>query len=555
MRDLHRFLALLFSACHLAYQVSSAASDSPRDADIAQSGYVGGDHSIDPEAASRFQHLWNITFKPDEKHYARPLVHTLSSSKQIIFTASTENIVRTIDASTGEILYERQVAPPWPMAEASCEMTSKNIGIIGTPVIYPEYDVAFFFVKSYIEDFRVPGGAAPPLNAVYYFYAVYLDGLGDVYKYPLFIDDVPADNDLRKIFLGGLVLQRPSLLAIGDVVYAGFGGLCDAFNYTGTVVAININTRWINRWVTQGGAGSAWTSDWTKWHGGGAGGIWQSGMGLASDGQDVYLSIDKGGISTDVNASSTPVSSKTHQDILSRSVLRINLNDSGVQMQDFFLPFDYQSNFGKGIGSGGVSVLDPSVFNSSTARIGITTSRNSKMYVLNLDDLGGYRTGVNGTDAVLQTIDLQGEVFGGIGSYPFEGGYVYVNPGNASLAAYYWNFPSSTPQLHSSASLFSIAGTSPATNPHRDGVGIPTVTSNNGEPGSGIVWVTDVDKGLLAYKAVPVDGALLQIGLPKVEGAVRFGRPVFGDGKVYVVDGKYRLVALGVGGNGTVAAR
>ncbi|KAJ4355941.1 uncharacterized protein N0V89_003966 [Didymosphaeria variabile] len=535
-------LALLL-LIYLAPPVLSAPSDSPRDADVAQSGYVGSDHNIGPDSVSRFQHLWNITFKPDEKVTLglQPNVDV-----QIVFTASTENVVRTIDAVTGEILFERQVAPPWPMAGANCDLISKNLGIMGTPVIHPEYDVAFFFVKSYIEDYRVPGGAAPPLNSVYYFYAVYIDGLGDVYKFPLFIDDVGADNDPRKIFLGGLVLQRPSLLAVGDVVYAGFGGLCDAFNYTGTLVAININTRKVNRWVTQGGPSSPWTSDWAKRHGGGAGGIWQAGMGLASDGQDVYFSIGNGG-SADTNASIVPIQGKCHQDILLESVVRVSLNDSGVQLVDFFRPFDYLSDAGQDIGSGGVSILDPAVFKTSTTtRMGVATSRNAKVYVQDLDDLGGYRASANGTDAVLQTIHLNGEIFGGIGSYPLEGGYIYVNPSNASLAAYRFN-PSA-----GKSPLFTLAGTSSASNPHCGGVGIVTVTSSNGEPGSGIVWVTDVERGLLAYRAVPVNGSLVELGLPTVEGAVKYGRPVFGDGRVYVVDGKERLVALGVGGNRTV---
>ncbi|KAL1605331.1 hypothetical protein SLS60_004879 [Paraconiothyrium brasiliense] len=527
----------------LAPLVISAPSDSPRDADVAQSGYVGSDHNIGPESVSRFQHLWNITFKADEKVILGPS----AQRKQIVFTASTENIVRTIDAVTGEILFERQVAQPWPMAGAHCDTISKNMGIMGTPVIYPEYDVAFFFVKSYIEDYRVTGGAAPSLNGVYYFYAVYLDGLGDVYKFPLFIDDVPADNDPRKIFLGGLVLQWPSLLAVGDVVYGGFGGLCDAFNYTGTLVAININTRTVNRWVTQGGPSSPWTSDWAKRHGGGAGGIWQSGMGLASDGQDVYFSIGVGG-GADTNLSTIPIQGGSHQDVLSESVVRVSLNDSGVQLVDFFRPFDYLLDAGQDIGSGGVSILDEAIFKtSSTARISVATSCNAKMYVQNLDDLGGYRTSANGTDAVLQTIHLNGEVFGGIGSYPLEGGYIYVKPCNGSLAAYRFN-PSA-----SKSSLFTLAGTSSAPDPHCSSVGIPTVTSRKGEPGSGIVWVTDVERGLLAYRAVPVNGSLVELGLPRVEGAVRSGRPVFGDGRVYVVDSKERLVALGVAGNGTVS--
>lgn len=67
MQSFRRVVIFLLSISFLASLVTSASSDAPRDADAAQSGYVGGDHNIGPETASRFQHLWNITFKPDEK--------------------------------------------------------------------------------------------------------------------------------------------------------------------------------------------------------------------------------------------------------------------------------------------------------------------------------------------------------------------------------------------------------------------------------------------------------------------------------------------------------
>lgn len=149
---------------------------------------------------------------------------------------------------------------------------------MGTPVIYREdgNEIAFFYVKSYIEDYREPGGAYPPLNSVYYLYGVYLDTLQDLYKYPMIIDGQPSDNDMRKTFLGGLVLQRPALLLLGDVLYAGFGGLCDAFNYTGSIVAVNLATQSTYTWTTQAGNASLYSDDWTAWHGGGAGGIWST---------------------------------------------------------------------------------------------------------------------------------------------------------------------------------------------------------------------------------------------------------------------------------------
>ena len=353
---------------------------------------------------------------------------------------------------------------------------------------------------------------------------------------------MPMDNDARKMFLGGLVEQRPSLLLLGEVLYAGFGGMCDAFNYTGSVVVVNLGTRAIYRWATQAGPTSLYTDDWTLRHGGGASGIWQAGMGLASDGKDVYFTIDSGGGSVGLNVSSAPVSGKTHLDILSESVTRIALDEEsgkGVQLVDWFRPFDYQAHQGQGIGSSGFAILDEAFSAPQAKRLGVATSKNSKMYLHDLDTLGGYRQGRNGSDGVLQTIHLDGEVYGGIGSYPLEGGYIYFNPGNAPLAAYKF-----TPSTNSSQ-LFTLAGKSSASNPHLVGVGIPTVTSNQGKPGSGIVWVTEPEKGLLAFKAVPENGTLVELKLPKVEGTNKYGRPAFGDGRVYVVDGQGRLIALG----------
>ncbi|KAF2639223.1 hypothetical protein P280DRAFT_454369 [Massarina eburnea CBS 473.64] len=540
-------LPLVVSVLAILAPFASAAapSDSPRDADPGQSGYIGGDHSIDPATVSQFKQLWNLTLHRLQ-HSARPLVHTLQSGKQVIFTASTENIIRSIDAKTGDVLAERQVAQPWAMSGASCETVSKNMGIMGTPVLYPEYDVAFFYAKSYIEDYRVPGGATAAMNGVYYLYAVYVETLLDVYKFPIIIDDYAADNDARKIFLGGLVAQRPALTLLNDVVYAGFGGLCDSFNYTGTVVAININTRWVNRWVTQAGPGSSYSEDWTLRHGGGAGGVAQYGMGIATDGQDVYFSVDSGGVGTDKNATGAPVAGHTHQDVLSDSAVRVKLTDDGVQFVDFFRPYDAKRNGSQELESGGFSMLDPTVFRTDTvAKLGVSIGGNAKLYIHDLDNLGGYRQGANGSDGVLQIITLDGGASGGVGSYPLEGGYMYVTTANGPLAAYEFT-PNST------TSLFTLAGKSSALSPHSDGVGIPTVTSKNGEPGTGTVWLTDPIRGLLAYQAVPVNGSLVEVHIGGVnttavtiQGAGKYSRPVFGDGRVYIVDGAGRLVALG----------
>ena len=90
-----------------------------------------------------------------------------STNKQIVFLASTNNIIRTLDAETGEVLKRRKIGEPFPMAEAFCStqiseyvswfhyphwwlIIHRNLGIMGTPTIDPETDTAYFYAKSYI---------------------------------------------------------------------------------------------------------------------------------------------------------------------------------------------------------------------------------------------------------------------------------------------------------------------------------------------------------------------------------------------------------------------
>lgn len=46
-------------------------------------------------------------------------------------------------------------------------------------------------------------------------------------------------TDADRYFIGGTVLQRPSLAMVNGVVIGGFGGHCDLFNYTGMAVAVS----------------------------------------------------------------------------------------------------------------------------------------------------------------------------------------------------------------------------------------------------------------------------------------------------------------------------
>lgn len=114
-------------------------------------------------------------------------------------------------------------------------------------------------------------------------------------------------------------------------------------------------------------------------------------------------------------------------------------------------------------------------------RIAVVVGKNAKVYVLNADNLGGYMQGPGGTDNIIQTIVSSNSVFGGSGSYPLEGGYFYFTPIGDSTYAYKFG----TDQ--NGVPFFTQAGKTPVVSAGRTGVGQPTITTYQGQPGTAIV--------------------------------------------------------------------
>lgn len=82
---------------------------------------------------------------------------------------------------------------------------------------------------------------------------------------------------------------------------------------------------------------------------------------------------------------------------------------------------------------------------------------------------------------------------------------------------------------------FTKVGDSPEKNAYILGVGHGTTTSLNGQAGTGLFWVSDVDGyNLRVYNAIPANGQLQLIKTANVFGITKFSRPVFGDGRAYL---------------------
>ena len=204
--------------------------------------------------------------------------------------------------------------------------------------------------------------------------------------------------------------------------------------------------------------------------------------------------------------------------------------------------------------------------------MGVVTGKSGKTYILNLDNLGGYQNGPNKLDAIPYSIQNENSVYSGAGVYPLEGGYIYINviqvrtfrirdesqkdhpyspltiaasKPQSRIGSWKSSLLTDDQQYQTHAYKFSCdvngdpkftkVGDTPEKAAYVLGVGHGTTTSMNGQAGTGLLWVSDVDGfNLRVYKAVPQGGTLELIKAANLPGLTKFTRPVFGDGRVYL---------------------
>ena len=261
--------------------VALQATDSNLNADASQSGYLPN-INIDPTAIANQDpdSAFSVSFNADEQFYAEPLVYTPDGSDQLLFLASSQNWIRTLDAKTGDILNARQVQTPFINSDVNSTAYGETLGISGTPVLDNATDIVYFFAKSYIPDFRAQGETGV-YNGVYYFYGVDVNTLEDAPGFPILLDGHESDNNPDEIFIGGLLQQDPSLVQVDDLVYGGFGGHSGFFpvnNNTALVVGVNVTSKQIvTDFSVQSSLGTNGQGPFT------------SGMALSTDGSHIYL--------------------------------------------------------------------------------------------------------------------------------------------------------------------------------------------------------------------------------------------------------------------------
>ncbi|WP_433615892.1 choice-of-anchor D domain-containing protein [Dactylosporangium sp. CA-139114] len=448
--------------------------------------------------------------------YAQPIV-----AAGTLIAATENNWVYGLNPQTGAIIWSRSVGPAWPASAIGCGDLVPNIGVTSTPVYDPATSSVFFTAK--VND-------GPDANHPHFTMHKIDPATGaERAGWPVTIQGSPT-NDPANTFNPKTAAQRPGLLLLDGVVYAGFASHCDYGPYVGYVAGVKTATPAMSTlWSTEAGRST------------GMGGIWQSGGGLVSDGSGRIFVATGNGVSPAPGPGTSPPGT------LAESVIRLQVNgDGSLSAKDFFSP----ANNGKldqddtDFGSGGPVALPASFGTAAHPRLMVQTGKDGRVFLLDRDNLGGMAQGPGGTDASL--VPPAGP-YNGVWGHPAvwggDGGYVYQVENQGFLRAFKYGVNGS------GLPVLTSAATSPSTFGYTSGS--PVVTSSGTTSGSAIVWAVYSDGStgsggqLRAYDALPAGGQLhLRYSAP-IGTATKFAVPATDNGRVYVGNRDGRLYGFG----------
>jgi iron transport multicopper oxidase len=464
----------------------------------------------------------------DGQIYAQPLV-----AAGVLLVATEANHVYGLDPVTGATLWRRDLGEPWRVSDLNCGDLVPTVGVTGTPAIDEATGTAYLLSKTYAYGVDGP--------ATWRAHALDLATGEERTGFPIAISGT-ASNEPALTFNATMQMQRPGLLFMDGVVYAAFGAHCDRRPYTGWVVGIS----------PEGAIKTLWSAESGPARSDGAG-IWQAGGGLVSDGKGQMLFAT----GNDWTAPTAPVYGKDPPGALGEAIVRLSVrSDGSLAATDFFSPAELPdlNRDDADLGSGAPAGL-PEVFGTTgRPNLLVHAGKSGYLYLLDRDDLGGYRQGAGGGDRVVQRLGPFGGVWSKPSVWPGDGGYVYVP------VVSYCTPTDTAGCLHAyrrgvagdGAPTLSLDATS--TNSFGYGSSAAVVTSDGTRSGSALIW-TVWSSGwygnasqLRAYDAVPEDGTLRLRFLAGIGTSSKFTAPAVSDGRVYVGTRDGHVLGFGVTG-------
>ncbi|WP_186383635.1 outer membrane protein assembly factor BamB family protein, partial [Amycolatopsis acidiphila] len=292
--------------------------------------------------------------------YAQPVV-----ANGVVVAATENNEVYGLDAVTGAQKWSVDFGPAWPASTVSCGDLVPNIGVTATPVYDPSTGTVYLTAK--VND--GPDAQHPH----WYLHALDAKTGAERAGFPTTIKGAPTNNPSVP-FNPMTAMQRPGLLLLDGVVYAGFASHCDYTPYVGYIVGVNASTgAQTTIWATEASASDE-------------GGIWESGAGLLSDGPGRIIVATGNGIAPAPGPGEDPPAT------LGESVVRLAVNSDGsLTPQSFFSPHDNTklNQDDADLGSGGPMALPSNFGTTAHPRLVVQVGKDGRVYLLDADHLGG----------------------------------------------------------------------------------------------------------------------------------------------------------------------
>ncbi|CAN5841613.1 hypothetical protein BH11GEM2_BH11GEM2_35270 [soil metagenome] len=473
----------------------------------------------------------------DDQVYAQPLVVGRvgidNGVHNVAYIATVNNTVYAYDGDNGKPYWQRQYTEPGMRPPRNTDMTgacggtyqdfSGNIGIVGTPVIDVTRGILYFVARS-----TTGSSFVQALHAVNI-----VDG-SEISGSPVRITATSSGNGVGSV--NGLITfdaqrqnQRQGLTLVNGVVYVTFASHCDWGPYHGWILGYDATT--LQRQVVYNA-----TPD------GDAGGMWESGAGMAADAQgNLYVVTGNG----TVGVSGDPTSLRNRAE----SALKLTPSGSTLRVSSYFTPYNFGYLSYNDLDYGGMgSLLIP---NTSYF---LTGDKNGKVYLLNKDDMGGYSSSVNQVQQVLplssrSEMHCQPAYYMGSATE-----FVYIWPENEPLRAIPFDRTRNMLDQNGVIASFGAGG------PTGHSGAMLSVSSNGSIDGSGILWASyafsgDAEHGVMpgilrAFDARDITRELWnnRQNLPRDGGGAyaKFSAPTIANGHVYLPTFGNQVVVYGM---------
>ncbi len=403
----------------------------------------------------------------DDHVYAQPLVvgnvAVGNTYRNVVYVATVNNTLYAYDGDDGRLYWTRNFTAPGMRPPRNTDMTGAcggtytnfagNIGIVGTPVIDAAKQLVYFVARStsgtgaFVQDLHavnVVGGndvAGSPVRIT-----ATATGNGDGSVNNVIVFDAQTQNQRQ-----GLTLQN-------GIVYVTFSSHCDWAPYHGWILGFDAAT--LQQRVVYNDTPNGY-----------AGGMWESGMGMAADPQGSLYVVTGNGT---VGDSGAPTSLTNRAE----SALKLTSSGSTLQVASYFTPADFQALNDSDLDYGTMgSLLIPN------SNYFLTGGKDGNLYLLNKDNMGGW---VSSANQVQQVVPLGPNANMHCQAAYYQAStkeFVYVWSENDVLRAI--PFDRNSNLLNRTGEIDFTAG-----GPTGQSGAVLSVSSNGSKDGTGILWAS-----------------------------------------------------------------